>query len=180
MDKRWKSVERHVATELNCILSDVGNHFSPIERIPILGREGPDLTINETGLVINVKSRKVIPDRLFPNSFQLLRIGDLVCFRLDHIRTAHLFEAGASVSRWEQLSDWYDLMDAWTQQLKTIQTTTTIMRNSRMPVEKWTSTFKENCISAIFLHRPRMPIGHCGVVIHFDNLRRLSCNLKTK
>jgi hypothetical protein len=64
-DKRWKAVERFVAAEFNSVLSGIGN-YSSIERIPLLGREGPDLTVNELGLVINVKSRSRIPERLFP------------------------------------------------------------------------------------------------------------------
>jgi hypothetical protein len=35
--ERWKNVERKVAAQLNALLSDVGD-FSPIERIPLLGR----------------------------------------------------------------------------------------------------------------------------------------------
>lgn len=189
-DKRWKSVERAVAAELNRVLSDAGK-FSPIERIPLLGRDGPDVTINETGLVINVKSRKVIPDYLFPKANNILYSGKIMIFRLNELPTLFNGEPKeaclifnpkmglSSTNHWGQLQEWYAEMDAWTQQLK-IHTTTTIMRNSRMPVDKWTSAFKQNCISAIILHRPRMPIGHCGVAIHFDNLRRLSCNLTTK
>jgi hypothetical protein len=178
-DKRWKAVERGVAAELNCVLSDIGNHFSPIDRIPLLGRDGPDLTMNETGLVINIKSRKVIPDRLFPKQCDLLRIGDLVCFRMDAIRFAYLFEETRTMKPWGQLQDWYDTMDLWTEGIKNGMSTTTIMRHSQMPVERWTPEFKSNCISAIVLHRPRMPYGNCGIAIHYENLRRLSCNLKT-
>ena len=153
-DKRWKQVERGAAEELNRVLSGIGN-FTPVERIPLLGREGPDLTVNETGLVINVKSRQCIPARFFPKPFQLLRVGDLVIFHLEEMCLAPQFEVTANLKPWKQLQDWYDRMD------------------------KWTHEFQPDGVSAIFLHRPRLPYGNMGIAIHHDNLRRLSCNLTT-
>jgi hypothetical protein len=152
-NKRWKSVERGAAEELNRILSCVGK-FTPVERIPLLGREGPDLTVNETRLVINVKSRQKIHPRLLPEPFQLLFCGDLVIFRLAELSCVNTFlMEPAAVDGSKILRDWYDRMDRWTQE------------------------FQPDGISAIFLHRPRVPYGSMGVAIHFNNLRRLSCNL---
>lgn len=148
---RWKAVERSVAAALSKIYSDVGK--SPVERIPILGREGPDLTVNEVGLVINVKSRGSISDKLFPAAFTLLPIGDFVCFRLEHLPIAAHYTPQTPVEPTKDLEDWYALMD------------------------KWTKEFKPDGITCIILHRPRMPIGKCGVVIHQNDLRRLSCHL---
>jgi hypothetical protein len=153
-EKRWKAVERHVALELNKALSDVGK-YAPIERIPLLGREGPDLTVNETGLVINVKSRKDIPVRLFPVSKRIHNIGCFSCLRLEDLSCLHDMPITASTDPWKQLTDWWELMD------------------------KWTREYKASGITAILIHRPRMPIGHTGIVIHTKDLRRLSCNLKT-
>jgi hypothetical protein len=155
-NSRWKGVERAAAIELNHILSDIGK-FEPIERIPINGREGPDLTVNETGLVINVKSRKCIPDRLFPKPYQLLQFGNLVGFHAEQLYLAPQFEVTANLPSWKMLQDWYDRM------------------------ESWTLTNQPDGISAILLHKPRMPYGNMAVVVHYDNLRRLQCNLnKTK
>ena len=176
-DKRWKAVERSVAEELNRILSGVGN-FSSIERIPLLGRDGPDLTMNEAGLVINVKSRKTIHPRLFPSPFELLYCDSLVIFAISELTkvNASLMEP-VKIDGSRTLQGWYDQMETWTNNLKQGMTSTTIIRHSTMPVEKWTDDFKQNCISAIILHRPRMPFGKCAVAIDFNNLRRLSCNL---
>lgn len=153
-DKRWKAVERGAAAELNRVLSGVGK-FTPVERIPLLGREGPDITVNEVGLVVNVKSRGNIPDRFYPTQCQLLRVKDLVCFRLSSIRFAPYFEVTDDLRPWKQLQDWYDWMD------------------------KWTKEFQTGGISTIFIHRPRMPLGNMGVVIHQKDLARLSCKLHT-
>jgi hypothetical protein len=154
---RWKRVERNVAAALNEVLSDAGD-FTPVERIPLLGREGPDLTVNETGLVINVKSRAEIPGRLFPKQNELLFIGALVCFRLDTMvpmTGKQLVRADWMPAKpWKRLNDWWLWMDKWTKQ------------NHR------------EGITSIIIHRPRMPIGHAGVVIHQNDLRRLSCQIK--
>jgi hypothetical protein len=179
-DKRWKAVERGVAAELNQVLSGIGN-YSPIERIPLLGRDGPDLTMNESGLVINVKSRQAILDRLFPKERHIITIGGAyICFRLKDL-PAIIAKQGCFhydyTDEWVQLSAWYATMNLWTEGIRNGMSTTTIMRHSQMPVKAWTNAFKSNCISAIILHRPRMPYGNCGVVIHYENLRRLSCNL---
>ena len=153
MDKRWKAVERSVAAELNEVLSGIGK-FSPIERIPLLGREGPDLTVNETGLVINVKSRQILKPRLFPQPKQLLIIGDLVCFRLEDMPHIKDLVSNAETEPLKKLVDWYWFMD------------------------KWTKEFKPDGISCIIIHRPRLPIGKSGIVIHINDLKRLSCQFQ--
>jgi hypothetical protein len=154
---RWKASERTIAALLNKTLSDVGE-FKPIERIPILGREGPDLTVNESGLVVNVKSRLEIPTSLFPQPFHILFCGDLVIFRLTEIE--FLYSAvmdPAPIAPSKMLMDWWELM------------------------EKWTREFEpERGISAIILHRPRMPYGDVAVVIHFNDLRRIQCQITMK
>lgn len=159
-DKRWKAVERFIAAELNTVLSGIGN-YSSIERIPLLGREGPDLTVNELGLVINVKSRTRIPERLFPKKAQTMFIGDYLVFRLEELHRAAcarpftaMLPENATPS-WKQLKDWYELMDKWTQE------------------------FKPEGITSIVIHRPRMPYGHAGVVIKISDLGRLTCRIAT-
>jgi hypothetical protein len=158
-NSRWKGVERAAAIELNKQLSGIGNHFTPVWRIPVNGREGPDLTINETGLVINVKSRERIPDRLFPEEFQMFFMDNLAIFPLKDLSCFNTFlmEFPQGIEPWKMLQDWYDRMESWTKQ------------------------YKPDGISAILLHKPRMPYGNMAVVVHYENLRRLQCNLnKTK
>jgi hypothetical protein len=151
MKARPRFVERRVAEELSHLLAPVG--ASKVERLPVIGRTGPDISINETGLVIDVKSRKCIPERLCPPTKTILTVGPLVIFRLGELLDIPTSEI--SQANWKQLFDWYEHMN------------------------KWTQKFQPDGISTIILHRPRMPIGHCGVAIHHDNLRRLSCNLTT-
>jgi len=152
---RWKDVERTAAAKFTELLSGVG--MSPMVRIPILGREGPDLTLNESRLVVNVKSRKVIPGRLFAPGLLTMRYeGDLIGFRLSRLLTFTGNEIYVRQAPWKPLQEWYELM------------------------EKWTKEFEPDGISCIVLHRPGMPVGNSTVVIHQKNLRRLICNLETQ
>lgn len=151
---RWKAAERAIAAELNKTLSDAGN-FKPIERIPLLGREGPDLTINESGLVINVKSRQSISPRLIPAPAQMLFCGELVIFRLAELPCLYSFPVDPiPADRSRLLEEWWALMEKWTRQFE-----------------------PERGISAIILHRPRMPYGDVGIAVHINDLRRLQCQI---
>ncbi|MEM4204638.1 MAG: hypothetical protein QXS54_11265 [Candidatus Methanomethylicaceae archaeon] len=59
MQPRPRRYENKIAD----ILSErfVAMGLSPVQRIPVNGRRGPDLTINELGLVIDCKTRKEVP-----------------------------------------------------------------------------------------------------------------------
>ena len=149
MKARPRSVERRTAEELSELFVSIG--LSKVERLPVIGRTGPDIAINESGLVIDVKSRKCVPAYLFPPAKTLFSVGSLAIFRLEELLDIPTSETTQVPSK--QLSDWFQHMDQWTQE------------------------HQPNGISAIILHRPRMPIGNCGVAIHHENLRRLSCNL---
>ena len=59
MKARPRKVENRIAEELNRWFNQVG--LSPIERIPVLGRAGPDFTKNELQLRLDAKSRLAIP-----------------------------------------------------------------------------------------------------------------------
>ena len=59
MKARPRSVEREVANYLSSKFAEM--KLDPVERIPVLGREGPDLTINQSKLAIDVKSRLEVP-----------------------------------------------------------------------------------------------------------------------
>jgi hypothetical protein len=154
---RWKAAERTIAGELNKQFSDIGK-FGPMERIPLLGREGPDLTVNESGLVVNVKSRLEISRSLFPRPSQMFFCGDLVIFRLAEIGCLHsALMDPLPIDSSRMLMDWWELMEKWTK-----------------------ANEPERGISAIILHRPRLPYGDAAVVIHFNDLRRLQCQIKTQ
>ena len=113
----------------------------PVFRIPILGREGPDITINEIGLVIDVKSRKVIPDYMFSMENTVLDFGDYIGFRLEDLLK---IEAGMRLDKAKMANiviKWWNHMNDWTVKF-------------------------HPGITTIVLHHPHMPIGHATVIIN--------------
>lgn len=69
----WKNAEVSIAAYLSKEFEKYG--LSPIKRIPILGREGPDLTSNELGLVVDVKHRTSIPKSVKINAPKVIEVG---------------------------------------------------------------------------------------------------------
>lgn len=143
MKQRPRRVEREAALLLSKFFLSIS--CSPVERIPVLGRTGPDITINELGLVVDVKSRIEVPVGTFydrPVSFgdgysavPLANIQDL------------LTSEGEPVSfKSKQVDAWYAHMDEWTQ------------------------THQPDGISALILHRPKMPYGKAMFIL--KNRRR--------
>jgi hypothetical protein len=129
--------------------------MTPVERIPVLGRTGPDLSINELKLVVDVKSRIEVPKALF---FPLT-----VPFTFDHmtaVRLTNLYEL------WEENFDDCFRSSPLAYSSKTV-------RDYLEHMEEWTA---ENCkdgVSCIVLHRPELPIGSCVAIIHSRSRRRL-------
>ena len=83
MKARPRAVENRIAEALNVHFEYLG--LAPVERIPVLGRTGPDLTTNEMNLVVDVKSRLEVPKELYfplliPFSFDRLVAVRLCAF----------------------------------------------------------------------------------------------------
>ena len=113
MKPRPRSVEREVAARMSVHFGMMG--LSPVERIPVLGRTGPDLDINESRLAIDVKSRKSVPlgvmveSGICSNSYGLLfvRLCDFLLLYSDlPISEDHLFPS-------KVVNDWYVHMKTW-------------------------------------------------------------------
>lgn len=141
MKPRPRRVENRVAEELSAFFVQYG--LSPVERIPILGREGPDITINELQLVIDVKSRKQIPDCftisasgsvIFSHFAFGVRLGEL-----ELLRKNYFYYTGSHVSK--TVARWYNHMDEW--------------RKDKLP----------DGITALVLHRPGTPILYSTFLI---------------
>ena len=142
---RFKDVEKEVA---KC-LTDVFSTSEKFYRIPITGRTGPDITVNETNLVIDVKSRLVIPNFMFAGenvvnnyNYQFFgtRIENLTEF--PKLTTFPELEASEILPMSNLVLKWWNHMDEWAQK------------------------YHPGGIATIILHRSRMPIGQATVVIH--------------
>ena len=157
MKGRPRSVEREVAAHLSRFFVSMG--WSPVERIPVLGRTGPDISINEARLVVDVKSRKEVPKSVKVKKGRILDLGNgLIGVRLDQI--AILFRenlAGIPIlisPPRKAVLDYWQHMDEWTQ---------------------------ANCpegVSALVLHRPGNGVHNSTLVIH--SLQRSMLYGKTK
>jgi hypothetical protein len=143
MKARPRGVENKIAEHLSAFFAS--RNWAPVERIPILGRTGPDITINESKLVIDVKSRIEVPKSAIAASGAITDYGNgLIGCRLDQI--AFLFDEVYPIRfrarPTKVVMDWWKHMDEWTQ---------------------------ENCpgnVSALVLHRPGNGTHNTTVVIH--------------
>ncbi len=83
MKPRPCSVEREVAAKLTELSQQIGRE--PVERIPVLGRKGPDLSYNDIQLIIDVKSRLKVPQSHLAGILPFLTEDGLIGFRLEHL-----------------------------------------------------------------------------------------------
>lgn len=151
MKARPRAVENRVADALN-------EHFkslvvSPVERIPVLGRTGPDITLNELGIVIDVKSRKEISKAVFFPMIDVFQFDGFHAVRLANFNLLWDSPAFPEPPRLDFAS-------------KTIADYLNHM-------EDWTQVHAPSGVSCVVLHRPEMPIGASVAVIYSTSRRRL-------
>jgi len=142
MKPRPRKIERLVAEQLSAFYLSMG--WKPVVRIPILGREGPDIEINESNLVIDVKSRLEVPKShivrddemyLFSNGLIGVKLEDIARLWTDEEPCPYHNASKIVMGYWRH-------MDAWRQ---------------------------ENCpggVTCIILHRPGLAVKNSTVVIH--------------
>lgn len=151
MKARPRHAENRVAEILSEYFVSIG--ASPVERIPVIGRTGPDLTINEVGLVVDVKSRLEVP-KSYLRTWPCYH-ADLFSFPLlllDGVLTNGILELEAPRTDGKiakTVTDYWDHMQSWT--LK----------------------HRPDGITAIVLHAPKLPFGMAQMVIHQTQLERL-------
>ncbi|MCB2146611.1 MAG: hypothetical protein KQI81_09065 [Deltaproteobacteria bacterium] len=117
-----------------------------MERIPVLGRTGPDISINETKLVIDAKSRQECPKGMITPCLTLH--GEMVAIQLGRIKELVQYEPQPVSDGSIMVQRWLDHMNEWTEK--------------KMP----------NGISAIVLHRPRMLYEEAVLVIYQKDFGR--------
>jgi hypothetical protein len=152
MKARPRSVENRVAEALSEKFSRLG--LPAVERIPVLGRTGPDITINGLKLIVDVKSRIEVPKSLFfpleiPFAFDPLA-------RLIGVRVCCL------PTLWD--GEWPPAP---------LDVSSKIVRGYIEHMEEWTREHEPDGVSCIVLHRPEIPIGNSVVVIYSSSRRRL-------
>ncbi len=153
MKARPRSVENQVADFLNTHFERLG--MSAVERIPVLGRTGPDISINEMRMVVDVKSRLSIPQSIF---FPI--VGP---FRFDTMTGCRLC----------CLPDLWDV-EGWTERrAATVDFQSKTLRDFLDHMELWTAAHEKTGVSCIIAHRPKMPIGDAVAIIYSSRRRQL-------
>ena len=149
MKRRPRRIEQMVAERLTSRFAIMG--MSPVERIPVLGRTGPDITINESKLAIDVKSRLAVPVGSYtiregkiyedPAGFLYVKLKSFLLLYSDDLSTSELLFPSVAVR------DWLDHMAEWS---------------------------KENdSVPTIVLHRPGTWVDNAVFVIYTDDRLRL-------
>jgi hypothetical protein len=145
MKGRPRKIERRVAEELSKYFATIGGR--EVWRVPVLGPTGPDIDINEYGLVIDVKSRLEVPKGIY--------FDHAVCFDrffalpMSDLPKMHDCEPEQIVFRSKIVSDYYDHMDEWT-------------------LKK-----RKDGITALVLHKPGMPVKKAMLIVGIQNMPRL-------
>jgi hypothetical protein len=139
---RPRRCENRAAEELNKHFVPLG--FTPLQRVPVIGRTGPDLTINETKLVVDVKSRISVPISYMVT--QQTTLGQLLCIRIRYICNL----SGTSLITGKPL--------------KTVEGYYAHMKD-------WRDRHRPDGITALILHRPGMPFGDAVFIIHQSDIQ---------
>lgn len=151
MKQRPRRVEREAAKLLSDFFRSIG--CSPVERIPVLGRTGPDISLNELGLVVDVKSRLEVPLGAFFDHPVCCQ-GVYYAVPLDRIADLLISEGDPVPFKSKQVDAWYAHMEAWT------------------------LVNQPDGISALILHRPKLPYGKAMLIL--KNRRRFVEKCLTK
>jgi len=139
MKQRPRRVEREIAKRITLVSEIVG--ADAVLRIPANGRTGPDIEINQLGLVMDVKSRESISKKMmvtkptiFNQDFFGLPLRDFPALLEDtDFRSEPFFSL--------QVLGWFNHMEGW--------------RLKNYPAG----------ITAILLHKPKEPIGSAVFII---------------
>ena len=157
MKARPRYAENRVAEELNKIFLPLG--YEKFVRIPTTGRTGPDLSINKTNLVIDVKSRLSWPEKYFqPDNYNQDRGEFRLIKRSDHyiisLRYLHYLKETTPIKEqhWQSsaVAKWLDHMHKWTVE--------------NMP---------DTGISALVIHKPGMPYCDARFVFYYSDIGKI-------
>lgn len=175
MKPRPRGVENRVAQFLSGWFENQG--LSPVERIPVLGREGPDITPNELGMVIDVKSRLQVPKCAFlaPEMLHMMGgvSGGVHIFKLkdlDFLKTgapSNIFSVSSSLI----ITGWYIHIANHVRELNSYP-------QRRANKQGWysflTNEEKPNGKAVLVLHRPGMRISSAVMLISETDFRRIN------
>jgi hypothetical protein len=153
MKARPRRIENRVAEELNKFFAQ--SKLSDVERIPVLGRSGPDLTWNELTLIVDVKSRLSVP-----KSYKITE-RQIVEFNIPDDPSAYGHTIGV------RLCD-LDLLLEDEEPQRIVKPSITVDR-WYYHMDDWTVTNDPDGISALVLHWPRSNVSKATFLMHQDD-----------
>jgi hypothetical protein len=145
-----KARPRNVENEIAKILSEkfVSIGLDPVERIPVTGRTGPDITFNELALIVDVKSRLEIPKGFI--------VTKVTTFGNDLI--------GVPVSEMESLLV----------AIPEAGPTSKIVSAYYAHMKEWTDAKCRRGITAIVLHKPKLAYAKSVLIISVSQMEEFA------
>jgi hypothetical protein len=158
MKARPRRIEREAAKHLSVFFRSLG--LDDVERQPVIGRTGPDITLNDFQLVVDVKSRKSVPiTPMLMKEDKIIVCSDRwIGCRLGNPRELlDITPKAREVRDFKMIGDWLDHMD------------------------EWTTKYCPEGITALILHIPGMPVKNSLLLVKFSHKERFyeRCNLTT-
>ena len=151
MKARPRHVEGEIAKRLSLFYSQFG--YKSVERIPVLGRTGPDIEVNEMRLAVDVKSRIQVPKSMIVPP-KLARVFDVENQAL----------IGVSL---ESLA----LLDQ-NPAAETVYPGSKVVLRWLLHMQAWADA--NACTAALVLHRPKLAYSQSTFII-FQKDWRLLC-----
>jgi len=136
-----RRAENLVAEQMNILFEKMG--ATAVERIPVLGREGPDISINQLKIIIDVKSRKSVPASMLAGPGEMIEAEGMVGFRISDAGNLETLRRRATKTS-STVRKWLDHMN------------------------EWTRAHEPEGIPAIVLRRPGMPRQASTVIIYSE------------
>ena len=142
-----------VANRLTAFFVNV--NLGPVERLPVIGRTGPDITMNQLGLVVDVKSRLEVPKSVFEvepgrvmrmQNYNIMRLADL------------------------------DLLLEYDLPFQVNHKYSKMVRRWFVHMNRWRCANQPNGFTALVLHKPRMKYDDAVLVV--QRYKKLHARLK--
>ena len=155
-----------MAEHLSAFFAGIG--LPAVERVPVIGRTGPDIEINEFGLIVDVKSRLSVPAASFPGT---AINDDLAWTTLDNLEVfaCTLLHDVSGAGKSKMANDWLDHMHKWTEE-----------KYQEWRKKHGEAKYPELGISGIVLHKAakknkaKMPVGQAVFIMYRKDLELFS------
>jgi hypothetical protein len=152
MKSRPRRIENQVASQLSTFYREHG--LPAVQRVPVIGRTGPDLSVSGD-IAVDVKSRLKVPKGFVIEPGNVMQFDGMIGARLGELDLLldldHFVRQGQTS---KQVRGWLDHMGEWV--------------TRELP----------GGIPALVLHRPGMWVEHAGFIINLSDRRKLydKCN----